>query len=96
MHFSHWLFRLPVFRQFVAVTLPWGIYFRDPADQVDAGIIAHELVHVRQREAIGVVRFYLDYACQFASNYLRSWDFDDAYRKITFEQEAYAHEHALR
>jgi hypothetical protein len=54
------------------------------------GLLAHELVHVRQYRELGYLRFSVRYLVAYARNLVRfRFRHDEAYRAIPFEAEAY-------
>jgi uncharacterized protein DUF4157 len=54
------------------------------------GLLAHELVHVRQYRELGYIRFSARYLAAYAGNLVRfRFRHDAAYRAIPFEVEAY-------
>jgi hypothetical protein len=58
--------------------------------QHDDGLLAHELVHVRQWRELGVVRFLWTYLGAYAKARLRGLGHRDAYAAIPLEREARA------
>ena len=48
-----WFFRLPVLRRFDGYALPECILLRRPLDEVDDGLLRHELCHVWQMRRRG-------------------------------------------
>jgi hypothetical protein len=56
----------------------------------DAGLLAHELVHVRQWRELGAARFLWRYLGSYAQGRLRGLPHRDAYSAIPFEHEARA------
>ncbi len=56
----------------------------------DDGLIAHELVHVRQWRELGAVRFLARYLGAYARARRRGLDHRDAYEAIPLEAEARA------
>ena len=54
----------------------------------DLGLLAHELVHVRQWRELGAVRFLWRYLGSYARGRLRGLRHRDAYAAIPFEREA--------
>ena len=48
-----WFFRLPVLRRFDGYALPERILLRRPLDEVDDGLLRHELCHVWQMRRRG-------------------------------------------
>jgi hypothetical protein len=58
----------------------------DPA--VLAGLLAHEVVHVRQWRQLGKAGFLRRYLGEYVSNRRRGLGHDESYRRISFEEEA--------
>ena len=54
----------------------------------DEGLLAHEMVHVRQWEDLGVPRFLWRYLSSYARGRLGGLSHQDAYLAIPFEVEA--------
>lgn len=92
MHFNHWLFRFWPLKHYAAITLPWGVYFRDSLMDVDLRIFTHEQVHLEQIQKVGVIRFYFQYVIEYIGNLFKYRNHDQAYRNISFEKEAYESE----
>jgi hypothetical protein len=57
----------------------------------DADLLAHELVHVCQWEE-GGLEFLWEYTTEYISNLADLRDVDEAYREISFEEQARAGE----
>lgn len=55
-------------------------------------IVRHERIHTRQMVELLVIPFYLLYIIEWLVRLAIYRDADRAYRTITFEQEAYAHQ----
>ena len=55
----------------------------------DADLLAHELVHVCQWEE-GGLEFLWDYTSEYVTNLAELGDADEAYRRISFEEQARA------
>lgn len=75
---------------FAAITLwPW-IFCRRKLDMVD---IQHETIHAEQQLEMLILPFYLWYSVEWLVRliaYRNTWE---AYRNISFEQEAYLNQH---
>jgi hypothetical protein len=83
-------FRPLLWRGVAAITLGRHIYVAaDVAEEDRERIIRHERVHVRQIEAVGSLRFYWRYLREYAANRWAGMTPDEAYRRISFEQEAH-------
>jgi hypothetical protein len=80
--------------QVAGMALPWAIYLRadvlvgDPGRR--AALIAHELVHVRQWQELGPIRFLVGYAGDYLRGRLAGLGHHAAYRRIALEAEAEA------
>ncbi|MGB3617237.1 MAG: hypothetical protein WBA12_03905 [Catalinimonas sp.] len=57
-----------------------------------ARLLNHERIHLRQEWELGVGPFYVWYFAEYAYHRARGLRHDAAYRAISFEREAYAHE----
>lgn len=55
-------------------------------------MIRHERIHLRQQAELLVVGFYLLYFGEYLMRRLRTDSWHEAYRSISFEREAYAHD----
>jgi hypothetical protein len=75
-----------------AMTLPWGIYVRKDVLGGDslrlAGLVTHELVHVRQWRELGTVRFLRRYVAEYLRGRRNGLDHSQAYLAISLEKEA--------
>ncbi|MFN2486772.1 MAG: hypothetical protein ABR609_09245 [Acidimicrobiia bacterium] len=75
-----------------AMTLPFGIFVRADCLTGDrtrlANTVQHELVHVRQWKELGVLRFLWRYLADYLQGRQRGLGHTEAYRQISFEQEA--------
>jgi hypothetical protein len=80
--------------KFTAITL-FGLVFTADLRYVDRYVRNHELIHCQQQLEWLYVPFYLLYLGEWLWHLIRLRDCDKAYRAISFEREAYAHEHDL-
>ena len=88
--FPFWM-RPFLFRGVIALTLGRTIYVARDAVDIDR-MICHELVHVRQVARLGLLRFLFCYGREYVSNRRRGLKAAEAYRRISFEEEAFAAE----
>ena len=63
--------------------------------QQDPCIINHEKIHLRQQAELLIIFFYLWYVIEYYYWYFRLRNPYQAYRHLSFEREAYAHENDL-
>lgn len=92
--FPFWL-RPFLMRDVVAITLGRRIYLSARAGEAAAErLLRHELVHVQQINRLGLFRFYWLYVTEFLRNLRAGMTSEEAYRRISFEQEALAAERA--
>ena len=86
-----WLVR--IWRSDVAaMTVPWAIYVRSDVLGGDssrlAGLVGHELVHVRQWRELGTLRFVRRYLSEYLHGRRRGLRHSQAYLAISLEKEA--------
>ena len=79
-------------RGFRAITLFPFIVLRFSADKQDERLICHEKIHLRQQLELLIIPFYIWYVLEFFIKWSFYRDKNLAYRAISFEREAYAHE----
>jgi len=71
----------------VAITL-WP--FIISREEMSEDVLNHESIHIAQQKELFVVFFYLLYGWDYLRGYMKFQDKELAYRRIRFEQEAYA------
>ena len=59
----------------------------------DAELVQHEFIHWQQIKTIGFVPFYFHYLREYFHGRRRGLSHHQAYREISFEKEAYTHQH---
>jgi hypothetical protein len=86
--FPFWL-RPFLQRGVAAITLGRRVYVAKEVAEADLPrVLRHELVHVRQIEQLGALRFYWRYLREYVANRRAGMPAGEAYRRISFEQEA--------
>jgi len=84
-----WWLRPFLFNDVLAITLGRRVYLAAAlAGAERERIIAHELAHVAQIERVGLLRFYGRYLIEYVANRRKGMTPHEAYRRISFEQEA--------
>ena len=58
-------------------------------------LLNHERIHLRQQLEMGLLPFYVWYLAEFLVHWLRCGNVQRAYRRISFEREAYANDENL-
>lgn len=92
-----WWLRPFLFRNVIAITLGRRIYLADElAGAERERVLAHERVHVEQIERVGFLRFCLRYLREYVRNRWAGMPPHEAYRRISFEQEALIIEHSVQ
>lgn len=81
---------LPV-RGFTAITL-FGFIFTRDRKAVTPDILNHELIHCHQQLELLYIPFFILYFLEWLLRLIQYRDTYLAYRNISFEREAYAHE----
>jgi hypothetical protein len=80
----------PVIGRYSGITIGRFVCLASDADDDGSSqLMAHELVHVRQWNELGVVGFLVGYLGAFARGLWRERSWHAAYRQIPAEQEAY-------
>lgn len=69
------------------------IIFSDKKYYENQQVMNHERIHVRQVLELFIIPFYLIYVTEFLIRRCSSKSKYEAYRKISFEQEAYSNDH---
>ncbi|MFT5723774.1 MAG: hypothetical protein ACI9JN_000891 [Bacteroidia bacterium] len=65
------------------------IVVKDLSFKADKILVNHENIHLKQQLELLIVPFYVIYFIEFLIWYVLLRDFDKAYRRISFEQEAF-------
>ena len=78
------------FMDIAAITLFPFIFVKGEGDDK---LIRHETIHIAQYRETFVVGFLLIYLFEFLYCLVKYRNYDDAYRSIRFEREAYNNEH---
>ncbi len=79
-----------------AITLYPFILLRFVQDQRNATLMNHEKIHIRQQAELLVIPFYLLYLLEYLMGRMKGHSHEQAYRNISFEREAFSHEHDLQ
>lgn len=61
----------------------------------DKVLINHERIHIRQQLELLIIPFYIWYVAEWLYHYAQCREWWAAYRKISFEREAYTHQEAI-
>lgn len=85
--------RFPRWFRYAGIAV-WPFIFIDKMvqekpEQVRKALINHEQIHLEQQKELFLVGFYLLYVVEFLFNLFAFGDWNEAYRQISFEQEAY-------
>lgn len=79
-------------KPYYGISLCGFVFFRKDIRVTDADI-RHETIHFRQQMEWLFVFFFLMYVLEFLWLLLRYREWHKAYRNISFEREAYTHQH---
>ena len=58
-------------------------------------LLNHERIHLRQQAELGIIPFYVWYGLEYLIRRFQYRDHYEAYRNISFEREAFAHDENL-
>jgi len=82
-------------KSFCALTIYPFIFLRDPASKHDFILINHEQIHINQQKELLWILFFAWYLTEFVLKLFYYRSAYQAYKNISFEREAYAHESDL-
>ena len=84
---------LPIGKKYYAINL-FGLIFA----KGECGVytLNHESIHTRQMMELLILPFYIIYVLEWLIRFMKTGNSYDAYKKISFEREAYAHDHDLK
>lgn len=77
---------------FAALTIWPFIFCRKKMHDMD---INHEMIHLEQQEEMLLLPFFIWYGVEWFIRLLLYRNFYEAYRNISFEQEAYLNQHSM-
>lgn len=82
------------FKGFKAMAI-WPFIFARSDQSMHEHDINHERIHHQQQKELFLIGFYLMYFLEYLFYLIFLWDSEKAYFMISFEQEAYNHEHDI-
>ncbi|WP_310994303.1 hypothetical protein [Aequorivita marina] len=82
-------------KNFNGITLWPFVVLRHHALKENAVLLNHERIHLRQQLEMALIFFYLWYGLEFLYRCIQYKNRNKAYRNISFEREAFRHEHDL-
>lgn len=82
------------FRGFTAISL-CGVVFVRRGHKIDKVMLNHEYIHALQQREMLWLPFFIAYLAEWLVGLIRYRSAMKAYRNISFEREAYIHEHDL-
>ena len=68
------------------------VFFRKTSLRADTTFVNHEKIHIRQQLELLVVLFFVWYLLEFLVRLMQTRNRYQAYRRISFEREAYENE----
>lgn len=68
------------------------VFLKSKAELNNAAVLNHERIHFWQQLELLVLVFYVWYGLEFLIRWAKTGNWHKAYRSISFEKEAYAHE----
>ncbi len=89
------VFRYILAKNVIAMTLWPFIFLRDQNLKENQRLLNHEKIHLRQQIELLVIFFYLWYGIEFLIHIVRYRSYNKAYKKISFEKEAYTNDQNL-
>lgn len=81
--------KLIPFKDFTAITIWPVIFARREKEPVSSAAVNHESIHLKQQAEMLILLFYVWYLAEWLIRLAIYHSKDEAYRNISFEQEAY-------
>ncbi|MCO5233827.1 MAG: hypothetical protein LC105_12830 [Chitinophagales bacterium] len=75
------------------ITLFPFIILKDEKSRNETTLIQHEQIHIRQQIEMLILFFYIWYIVEYLIRRIQTGSWRKAYQNISFEKEAYAHQH---
>lgn len=82
-------------KRYVGLTLWPVIILKENRLKQDDVLINHERIHLKQQLELFILPFYIWYLIEWLIGVMRFRNFNEAYRNISFEKEAYQNERNL-
>ncbi len=89
------VFKYVVPKNYIAITLFPFIFLKNKSLKVNAVLINHEKIHLKQQLELLVIPFYIWYVMEFLVRLIQYRTWQKAYRYISFEREAYLNDQNL-
>ncbi|NJB72870.1 hypothetical protein GGR42_003368 [Saonia flava] len=83
------------YKNYVGLSLWPFIILKNPSLREDEVLINHEKIHLVQQAELLILPFYFFYFTEYLIRIIWYLDTYKAYQNISFEREAYIHEHNL-
>jgi len=91
--YNHWYakFLKFIWRSKIVATVIYPYIFVSGSKKMASKykILEHEMVHIKQIEKEGYLKFYVKYCFEFIINFFKYFSFKKAYLNISYEKEAY-------
>ena len=71
------------------------VFLKHKGLKLDKTLINHEKIHLRQQLELFIIPFYIVYSLEFLVRLIQYKNWQQAYRNISFEREAYINERDL-
>ena len=82
-------------KRYCAIAIFPFIFLKGESLRSNDFLLNHERIHLRQQIELLVLTFYIIYVLEFLFNYIKIKSWNEAYRGISFEKEAYENESDL-
>ncbi|MGB3608128.1 MAG: hypothetical protein WA775_07740 [Psychroserpens sp.] len=80
---------------YVGITIFPFVFLKYDHLKTNAVLLNHEHIHLRQQLELLIIPFYVFYGIEFVIRLLKTKNWNEAYRNISFEKEAYQNERNL-
>ncbi|EGV44714.1 hypothetical protein BZARG_1591 [Bizionia argentinensis JUB59] len=79
-------------KRYLGITIWPFIFLKNRTLKDNLVLINHERIHIRQQIELLIIPFYILYVLEFLIGFIQFKSWQQAYRNISFEREAYKNE----
>lgn len=82
-------------RRYLGITIWPFIFLKQATLKDDVVLLNHERIHIKQQLELLILPFFIWYSFEFIYRFVQFKSWQQAYRNISFEREAYINENDL-
>lgn len=82
-------------KRYLGITIWPFIFLKHATLKDDVALLNHERIHIKQQLELLILPFFIWYSFEFIYRFVQFKSWQQAYRNISFEREAYTNENDL-